>query len=146
MAPANANSLIFDELDSTMDGLSVGGSPPEDKIGQGDYVELGSFAGGTVLDFFLIADGADPTSPLNPHKVFWIAGAMNQDGMDHGFIMHVPTTDPFNNYYLITMEDVLIPGPSVDYKDVIGIAQVAVPEPSTYRQSVNLSQITSHQR
>ena len=95
----------------------------------GDFVELGTLAGGTQLDFFLIANGASGGTDI------WSTDeSVNADGLIHT----VSLAQEGSPYLLIGFEDLYWGGDS-DYNDLlfavdIGMANVsylANPEPST---------------
>lgn len=97
----------------------------------GDFVDMGTVAGGTTLDFFLLADGARSPSLSRT----WTADTtLNSDGLQHVVSFAVQDSP----YLLIGFED-LAGGGDRDYNDVvfaveIGAANVtalANPEPHT---------------
>jgi hypothetical protein len=96
----------------------------------GDFVDLGQFAGGTKLDFFLIADGAN-----GGRNVFSTTKAANPDGINHV----VSFVTVYSTYLLIGFED-LYGGGDRDFNDLlfavdIGAVNIAAltatPEPAT---------------
>lgn len=95
----------------------------------GDFVDLGVLEGGSQLDFFLIANGANGGS-----NVWSTDSSVNSDGLVHT----VSLAEDGSPYLLIGFED-LYGGGDRDYNDLlfavdIGIANVAYlanPEPST---------------
>jgi hypothetical protein len=97
----------------------------------GDFVDLGKFAGGTLLDFFLIADGAN-----GGKNVYSTDGSNNPDGLNHVVSFAYATKD--SPYLIIGFED-LYGGGDRDFNDLIfavdiGLANIAAltgtPEPA----------------
>jgi hypothetical protein len=134
--------IIFPDVSST-DGFdnqgTAGTRTPSEPLLPGDFVNLGTYAAGTTLDFFLIADGANGGSSVYNST----SAASNPDGLDH-VGMFSPTmfvVPQLNSPYLfVTFED-LLGGGDRDYNDVVfafnvGTATVksllATPEPSMY--------------
>jgi len=108
------------------------------------YVDLGIFDDGTVLDFFIIPDGQDvPSDEMvadSPYSlnddatpVWWSDLSENVDGLDH--LRMAKFTSGGSIYYLLGFEDIpfyTIKG-SDDWDDVMAVIQVTpVPEPETY--------------
>jgi len=96
----------------------------------GDFVDMGTFEGGTQLDFFLIANGAN-----GGQNTFSTQISVNPDGINH--VVAFALAD--SPYLLIGFED-LYNGGDKDYNDLlfaidIGTVNVAAltnaPEPST---------------
>ncbi|MBN9692090.1 MAG: DUF4114 domain-containing protein [Verrucomicrobia bacterium] len=75
----------------------------------GDFVDLGNFAAGTKLDFFLIANGAS-----GGNQVFSTDGSVNPDGINHV----VSFAALSGSYLLIGFED-LFGGGDRDFNDVL---------------------------
>jgi hypothetical protein len=135
--------IIFPDASST-DGFDNQTTPgmrtPSEPLLPGDFVDLGTYAAGTKLDFFLIANGANGgTSVYNS-----IAGtSTNPDKLNHvGMFSPTMFASPDLNspYVFVTFED-LLGGGDRDYNDTIfafnvGSAAVhalfAAPEPSMY--------------
>ena len=92
----------------------------------GDFVDLGTMAAGTQLDFFLIANGASGATD----NIFSTDATVNRDGLKHT-IAYAPNGSP---YLLIGFED-LFGGGDKDYNDLLFAVAVApltsAPEPST---------------
>jgi hypothetical protein len=136
--------LIFPAVSSPEDfnpnpANNYGPSNPSQPLLPGDFVNLGTFAAGTPLNFFLIADGAN-----GGNTVFNSGGAAaNPDGYAHSaaFTPSVFAVPQLNSPYLfITFKDEWNLGDK-DYNDAIiainvGAATVhsllATPEPSMY--------------
>jgi hypothetical protein len=112
---------------------SYGARTPSQPLLPGDFVNLGTYAAGTSLDFFLIANGANGGTP-----VYNSGGASaNPDGFDH---VKAFTTSVNSPYLFLAFED-LPNGGDQDYNDnVIAInvgaktvhSLLATPEPSMY--------------
>ncbi|GAB5558390.1 MAG: hypothetical protein SynsKO_00370 [Synoicihabitans sp.] len=97
----------------------------------GDFVDMGTFAAGTTLDFFLIANGAN-----GGRNAYSAPATRNPDQLDHvvSFVL------PDSPYLIIGFED-LFGGGDKDYNDLvfavdIGAANlqklISTPEPSTW--------------
>lgn len=95
--------LIFP--DASSGGTRTGSEP----LLAGDFVDLGSFAAGTKLDFFLIANGAS-----GGNQVFSTDGSVNPDGINHV----VSFAALSGSYLLIGFED-LFGGGDRDFNDVL---------------------------
>jgi len=98
----------------------------------GDFVDLGSFEGGTQLDFFLIADGRQRPEG---RPVYSTDSSVNPDGIEH--VLAFALAD--SPYLLVGFEDVYAGGDQ-DFNDVIfavdigadNVAELSgVPEPAT---------------
>ncbi len=98
----------------------------------GDFVDLGRFSSGTLLDFFLIANGADDGT-----TTYSTQSSLNPDGIDHVVAFAYGLKD--SPYLLLGFED-LYGGGDKDFNDVlfaidigkVNIASLtATPEPST---------------
>ena len=79
----------------------------------GDFVDLGSMAAGTQLDFFLIAKGAD-----DGERVFWTDSSMNPDGTDRAVAL-VSFAQADSPYVLVGFEDLVSDSGTRDYSDVL---------------------------
>lgn len=99
----------------------------------GDFVDLGTFKGGTQLDFFLIADGANKGT-----NVFSTDSSINPDGINH--VVAFASVLAGSPYLIIGFED-MFAGGDRDFNDVlfaidIGLANIqaltATPEPSLF--------------
>ena len=138
--PDNANSLIFDQIDTIVDPAG----PPVDLLRENDYVVLYDNTTGTEsIDFFLIQDGADadPNDGL-VERIYWTQAGLNEDGQRHAFINM--GTQGIYIYYLIAFEDLNrnsnINNPQgtmpsdfpIDFTDFVGVLQIVTPEPETY--------------
>ena len=129
--------LIFPDA-STKANYSAGlkpnsGRTPHTPLVPGDFVDLGKQSAGTVLDFFLIADGAN-----GGKEVYTANAATNPDGINH--VVSFAYSEPGSSYLIIGFED-LYGGGDRDFNDLlfavdIGAANVAAltatPEPATW--------------
>lgn len=97
--------LIFP--DATDEGKRTIDAPLRER----DFVDLGLIAGGSVLDFFLIADGA-----VGGTNVFTMDAGANPDGLNHA-VVHA-RTDADSPYLLLGFEDAL-GGGGLDMDDVV---------------------------
>lgn len=99
----------------------------------GDFVDLGAYSAGTLVDFFLISNGANGGT-----DTYTADAASNPDGMQHVVSYALPGSP----YLIIGFED-LFGGGDRDYNDIvfavdIGAANVerlvavAAPEPATW--------------
>jgi hypothetical protein len=133
--------IIFPDASSSVGyaGAGTGTRSASEPLLPGDFVNLGTYAAGTKLDFFLIADGASGGT-----TVFNSTGASaNPDGINH-VGMFTPTmfaTPQLNSPYIFVSFEDLYGGGDKDYNDVVfafnvGVATVhallAAPEPSMY--------------
>lgn len=113
--PENNPLLIFP--DATLP--SNYGSSPNAKRTQtsplfpGDFVNLGSMAAGTELDFFLIANGDN-----NGENIFWTDSSMNPDGTDRAVAL-VAFAQADSPYVLVGFEDKVSDSASRDFSDVL---------------------------
>jgi Domain of unknown function (DUF4114) len=121
---ASSNVSYWNDTDGT--GTRSSGAP----LLPGDFVDLGTQAAGTQLDFFLIANGASGGS-----YVYSTDASVNPDGIDH-VVAYALADSP---YLLIGFED-LYGGGDRDFNDLlfaVDIGSVNVetltnaPEPST---------------
>jgi hypothetical protein len=125
--------LIFpDTSDPT--GLGGSGGPlrtTRDPLMAGDFVDLGKFAAGTQLDFFLISDGAN-----GGKRFFSTNHSLNGDGLVHAVSFQKDGT----SYFVIGFEDIW-GGGDRDFNDTLFVLEfkslgggggpgVGVPEPS----------------
>lgn len=104
--------LIFPNASSTVSTYNPGvkavrtASAP---LLPGDFVDLGAFKAGSMLDFFLIANGA------GGGKSIWTASAArNSDGLNHVVSFALPGSP----YLIMAFED-LLGGGDRDYNDVV---------------------------
>ncbi|MDB6071727.1 MAG: hypothetical protein JWL81_2898 [Verrucomicrobiales bacterium] len=122
----NASSNV-----STYDPNKIPRASSNAPLTPGDFVNLGRIAGGTLLDFFLIADGAS-----GGKTVFSTNRSVNADGINHvvAFAYQVASSP----YLIIGFED-LLGGGDRDFNDLlfavdIGAANVraltSTPEPA----------------
>lgn len=102
-------------------------------LAPGDFVDLGTYPQDTLIDFFLIANGANGGS-----NVYTANAATNPDGIQHVVAYAVPGSP----YLLIGFED-LYGGGDMDYNDIVfavdigasnveNLAAIAAPEPATW--------------
>lgn len=122
--------LIFPDVsspDSYYDP-SGGGQTLTNPLMAGDFVNLGRFAAGTSLDFFLIANGVYGGS-----NVYSTDTSINPDGIQHAIAFQLNDSP----YLIIGFED-LFGGGDMDYNDALfaldlgpGNAPVSNPEPAT---------------
>lgn len=77
----------------------------------GDFVNLGQMAGGTMLNFFLIANGAS-----GGRTVFSTDQSVNPDGINH--VVSFAYAVPGSSFLIIAFED-LLGGGDRDFNDVI---------------------------
>lgn len=97
----------------------------------GDFVDLGSFAANTQLDFFLLANAVNGGSNIYSTDI-----SINPDGINHVVAYAVPNSP----YIFIGFED-LLNGGDFDFNDVMFVADIgtanvnvltSAPEPSTW--------------
>jgi hypothetical protein len=88
----SGSGLIFKDIASTQSIISEGNGP----LKLGDGVNLGTFAAGTQLDFWLRADGYNRGNNAN---IFGTQTASNADGLQHAVAY------AFGKYILIGFED-----------------------------------------
>ena len=98
--------LVFPDV-STSFGPRTTGAPLRER----DFVDLGLVAGGSILDFFLIADGANGGS-----NVFTLDASSNPDGLRHVAIQ--ARVDADSPYLLVGFED-LLGGGDADFEDAV---------------------------
>ena len=99
----------------------------------GDFVNLGRLSGGTALDFFILANGANGGT-----STFSTQQSVNPDGINH--VISFAYAMPNSPYLVLGFED-LMGGGDRDFNDLlfavdIGAVNVnaltATPEPATY--------------
>lgn len=104
--------LIFPNASSTVSTYNPGSKAvrtPDAPLLPGDFVDIGAFKGGTMLDFFLVSNGA------GGGKDIWTAPASrNRDGIDHVVAFALPGSP----YLILAFED-MFGGGDRDYNDVI---------------------------
>lgn len=89
----------------------------------GDFVNLGTFSSGTLLDFFLIPNGASGGSAVLTEEAL-----RNSDKLQH----FVSFTVPGSSYTFFALED-QVGGGDHDYNDAIFALQLSTaPEPGTW--------------
>lgn len=126
--------LIFPNASSNVSTYDPNDNPaptPGAPLTPGDFVNLGRLAGGTLLDFFLIANGAGGGS-----TVFSTDRSVNSDGINH--VVAFAHQAAGSAYLIIGFED-LLGGGDRDFNDVlfavdIGAANIgsltSTPEPA----------------
>lgn len=125
-------ALIFPDASSyvsSFDGVSGATADERYPLMPGDFVDLGTLDSGTILDLFLIANGAN--YPLN---TFTADAAENPDGISHVVSFAIPDS-PF---IVLGFED-LYGGGDRDFNDLViaidigaeTVAKLANPEPAT---------------
>ena len=130
--------IIFPNVSSSLGygGSGNGVRTASDPLLAGDFVNLGSFKGGTKLDFFLIADGAN-----GGKTVFSTTESANPDRINHVASFSPSYWGVANSPYLFISYEDLLGGGDKDFNDVvfaldIGAANVAAllatPEPATW--------------
>lgn len=132
---------------STYDPLKSGNRTSSAPLLPGDFVNLGRMAAGTMLDFFLISNGAGGGT-----SVFSTDQSVNKDGINHvvafAFLMA-------NSPYLIIGFEDLVGGGDRDFNDLlfavdIGVSNVraltATPEPAMALTLVTLLGLTLRRR
>lgn len=130
-----SQSLIFPDASSHnqyfAEGLDV--SSDNTPLAPGDFVDLGTYNAGTLIDFFLIADGAN-----GGNNTYTADSSSNPDGIQHIVSYAIPGSP----YLIIGFED-LFGGGDMDYNDLVfavdigaanveKLVSVAAPEPSTW--------------
>ncbi len=103
--------LIFPNASSPNSYLGSGGvrRTQSEPLMAGDFVDLGTFEGGSLLDFFLIADGAN-----GGKNVYSTSGKLNPDFFDHVVAFGLEGSP----YLIIGFED-LFGGGDMDYNDLV---------------------------
>lgn len=104
--------LIFPDASSSIDSLGNGRlevRTAKTPLLAGDFVDLGKFEAGTVLDFFLIAAGATGGS-----NTYAAPSTRNPDKLDHVVAFALPDSP----YLVIGFED-MYGGGDMDYNDVV---------------------------
>lgn len=130
--------IIFPDASSSVGygGGTAGVRSAANPLLPGDFVDLGTFSAGTLLNFFLIANGAYGGS-----TVFDTSGAANPDGINHVATFTPTFWGAANSPYLFISFEDLLGGGDKDFNDVIialdiGAANVAAllatPEPATW--------------
>ena len=114
--------LIFP---NASDPTAIGGSSKhfrslENPLGAGDFVDLGKFASGTTLDFFLIADGA-----VGGKRFFSTNHSLNGDGLVHA----ISFQNEDSSYLIVGFEDIW-GGGDRDYNDLMFVLEYSSLEPS----------------
>jgi hypothetical protein len=132
--------LIFPDASSSVSTYVASGSAgtrtASEPLLPGDFVNLGTYAKGSSLDFFLMANGANNSKAT----VFSSLGSLNGDGIQHvaAFTTHLFAVPQLNSPYLFLAFEDLWGGGDKDINDTIiainvGAANVkaflATPEP-----------------
>jgi hypothetical protein len=129
------SQIIFPDASSTVSSYSSSGEKytrtTKEPLLAGDFVDLGTFKSGSMLDFFLIADGANGGT-----NSYAAPSTRNPDKLDHVVAFALPDSP----YLIIAFED-MYGGGDRDYNDVIfaldiGRANIqnliSTPEPQTW--------------
>ncbi|MEI6568846.1 MAG: DUF4114 domain-containing protein [Verrucomicrobiota bacterium] len=130
--------IIFPDASSSVGygGAGTAVRSATEPLVAGDYVNLGTFNAGTLLDFFLIANGANGGS-----TTFSTSGVGNPDGLNHAATFTPTFWGAANSPYLFISFEDLLGGGDKDFNDVIiaidiGAANVAAllatPEPAMW--------------
>ncbi|MBD2777709.1 DUF4114 domain-containing protein [Iningainema tapete] len=140
--------MIFKDA-SCQDGNQCEKPSSDGKLNVGDYVDLGNLSAGTLLNFWLKANGASPkavdgTDPTtNTKNIYGADATQNPDTMEH-----VIAAYDFDGYLLIGFEDLFGTkgwtgngnngiGSDRDFNDLVFVVDVgkdniaSVPEPAT---------------
>jgi hypothetical protein len=100
----------------------------------GDFVDLGTVSAGTLLDFFLIANGAAGST-----TTFAAEASRNSDSLQHAVAFI------YGNYLIISFEDAT-GGGDKDYNDVVFAVEITpavqTPEPSAWAALLLLGGVT----
>jgi len=133
--------LVFPDASSTEGGFAAGAygtRTPDEPVLPGDFVNLGNYAAGTKLDFFLMANGANQSWA----PIYSTDAALNNDGFKQhvaAFTTHIFAVPQLNSPYLFLSFEDLWGGGDKDVNDTIvalnvGTATVnsllATPEPA----------------
>lgn len=141
--------MIFNDA-SCKDGNPCEKAGDGGTLNIGDYVDIGNFSAGTLLNFWLKANGANPqavdgTNPTtNTKNIYGVDATQNPDKLEH----LVAAYDQVNGYLLIGFEDLFGTkgwtgngnngiGSDRDFNDLVFVVDVgkdniaSVPEPAT---------------
>lgn len=104
-------ALIFPDASSSVSSLGGGKAlrSSSEPLLAGDFVDLGNFEKGSILDFFLIANGAS-----GGKNFYSTDSSLNKDG-----IVHAISLAPDGSAYLIMSFEDLYGGGDRDYNDVV---------------------------
>jgi len=130
-----ASELIFPDASSRFSWYADGSQSPTAgrnatfPLMAGDFVDVGTVAGGSALDFFLIAQGA---SDPNAGPIWWAEASRN---IDH--LQHVAAFAMVGSPYLLLGFEDQTGGGDLDYNDVVfavdiglkNVQHLANPEP-----------------
>jgi hypothetical protein len=132
--------LIFPNASSTVSTYDSGAKAVRTASAPllpGDFVDLGAFKAGSMLDFFLVANGA------GGGKDVWTAPASrNRDGIDHVVAFALPGSP----YLIMAFED-MFKGGDRDYNDVVFAVDIgainvqrllSTPEPAAWASLIAL--------
>jgi len=140
---SGSSKLVFPDASSTEGGFASGAygtRTASEPVLPGDFVNLGTFAKGTKLDFFLMANGANQAWA----PVFSATESINNDGFSQhvaAFTAKVFASPKLNSPYVFLSFEDLWGGGDKDINDTIialdvGKATVksllATPEPATW--------------
>jgi len=126
--------LVFPDASSNLSSVGGNGTSVRNSTAPllpGDFVDLGVFAAGTKLDFFLIANGA---LGGNRGEVYSTTDSVNRDGLTHAVSL-APDGSP---YLLLSFED-LFGGGDEDYNDVVFAIQLGTANISHLQEFSKLS-------
>ena len=135
-ASSSTAKLIFPNASSRVSTYNPSSSvsrTSNEPLLPGDFVNLGQMAGGTALDFFILANGANGGT-----TTFSTQRSVNPDGINH--VISFAYAMPNSPYLVLGFED-LMGGGDRDFNDLlfavdIGAVNVnaltATPEPATY--------------
>jgi hypothetical protein len=127
----NSAQLIFPNASTNNAGsLYSGPQNLSNPLEPGDFVNLGNFKAGSLLDFFIVSNGAN-----GGNNVFSTSTPTNPDSFDH-----VRAYALLDSPYLVIAYEDLYGGGDKDYNDTIeaidigtaNVAYLAGPEPSAF--------------
>jgi len=122
-------ALIFPNASSTVSTYQPGSTvrrTDREPLLPGDFVDLGKIKGGSSLDFFLIANGAN-----GGRQSFATQTSVNPDGINH--VVSFAYTSKDSPYLILGFED-LLGGGDRDFNDLVLAVDVG---------AVNLSELTA---
>jgi hypothetical protein len=122
-------ALIFPNASSTVTTYQPGSTvrrTDREPLLPGDFVDLGKIKGGSSLDFFLIANGAN-----GGRQSFATQTSVNPDGINH--VVSFAFTSKDSPYLILGFED-LLGGGDRDFNDLVFAVDVG---------AVNLSELTA---
>ena len=136
-------SLIFPDVSSTVSTYNP--APKAQRTSNepllpGDFVDLGTFKVGSMLDFFLVSNGAN-----GGQNVWTDSVKRNSDGIQH----MVAFSSPNSPYLVMSFED-LAGGGDRDYNDVVFAVDIgainvkrllSTPEPASWALAISLGAV-----